>query len=195
MNRREFLASAAFAATGLACASCRSSHASAVPPARQRIAFNTANLVGRVSGYHYELSHWGEQHQKTVKGTDEKAWDSICLEIASAGYRAVEVWEAHAAPESLDAAKAKTWRRILDQYRLKPIGYAGSLRPETIQVCQWIGIPRINGGNRASILTSRTIRKSRSRRSSNLSRVAMNGWEYVWTLAGSAPRVSTFRKP
>jgi sugar phosphate isomerase/epimerase len=148
MNRREFLHSSTLAAAGLACVSCQSDRSSAAPPNRQRIAFNTANLVGRVSGYRYELQHWGEQHQKTVAATDEKAWDSICQDIAAAGYRAVEIWEAHAAPESLDAAKAAAWRRILERHELRPVGYGGSLRPETIRICQRLGIPRINGGLR-----------------------------------------------
>ena len=146
MNRREFLLASTAAVAGLIGTSCQSDHAS-VPKGR-RIAFNTANLVGRVSGYRYALSHWGEQHQKTVAATDERAWVSICEDISAAGYPAVEVWEAHAAPESLNAAKAATWRRILEEHKLLPIGYAGSLRAETIRVCQWLGIPRINGGLR-----------------------------------------------
>lgn len=146
MNRREFLFGSTLAAAGLASVSCRSDRTSTAKSNRQRIAFNTANLVGRVSGYRYELRHWGEQHQKTIAATDERAWDSICREIAAAGYRAVEIWEAHAAPESLDAAKAAVWRRILEQHELQPIGYGGSFRPETIRVCRWLGIPRINGG-------------------------------------------------
>ena len=150
MNRRDFLFSTGCLVAGVAGVSCcgtRRSAASASTPAR-RIAFNSANLVGRVSNYRYELTHWGEQHQKTIAATDEKAWRAICAEIAKAGYSAIEVWEAHAAPESLDAAKAKTWRKILDDAGLQPIGYGGSFRPETVKVCQWLGIPVINGGLR-----------------------------------------------
>ncbi|HYG36781.1 MAG TPA: sugar phosphate isomerase/epimerase family protein [Clostridia bacterium] len=149
MNRREFLFSSSLAVLGLTCTSCRSGSASANPKSnRQRIAFNTANLVGRVSGYRYELRNWGEQHRKTIAATDERAWDSICGDIAAAGYRAVEIWEAHAAPESLNANKAKTWRRILEDHGLRPVAYAGGLRPETIQVCQWLGIPHVDGSLR-----------------------------------------------
>ena len=149
MKRRDFISSsslalAGFAVSGTSCSTLKT--ASGSPAHRQRIAFNTANLVGRVSGYRYELAHWGDQHKKTITATDEKAWDSICADIAQAGFRAVEVWEAHASPESLTQAKAKTWRQVLDAHRLKPIGYGGSLRPETVQVCQWLGIPQINGG-------------------------------------------------
>lgn len=115
---------------------------------RSRVAFNTANLVARVSNYRFELKHWGDQHQKTVAMTDESAWRSICKEIAGGGFHAVEVWEAHAAPESLDEKKAVVWKRILDEHGLKPIGYGGGLRPETARVCQWLGIPFINGGLR-----------------------------------------------
>ncbi len=148
MNRRTFLNASLLTAGGLLCVSCRSTRTAAAKANQARIAFNTANLVGRVSGYRYELRHWGEQHQKTVAATDEQAWRAICQEIAATGFGAVEIWEAHAAPESLNRKKARTWRRILEETGLKPIGYAGSLRRETLQVCQWLGIPRINGGLR-----------------------------------------------
>lgn len=114
--------------------------------APQRIAFNTANLVARFTNYRFELKRWGEQHQLTVVRTDEAAWASMCREIAAAGFTAVEIWEAHAAPESLTRAKAARWKQILDDHGLRPIGYAGGLRRETLQICQWLGIPRINGG-------------------------------------------------
>jgi L-ribulose-5-phosphate 3-epimerase len=113
-----------------------------------KVAFNTANLVARVSGYRFELSQWMEQHKKTIAATDEAAWRAICKEIAAAGFAAVEVWEAHAAPESLDEAKARLWRRILDEAGLTPIAYAGGLRPETVAICRWMGIPHIDGGLR-----------------------------------------------
>jgi len=120
------------------------------PAARQgrpdRVAFNSANLVARVSGYHFKLDNWMDQHRKTVAATDEAAWRAICKEIAAAGFTAVEVWEAHAAPESLDEAKARRWRRILDEAGLKPVAYAGSLRRETLEVCRWMGIPHVDGG-------------------------------------------------
>jgi L-ribulose-5-phosphate 3-epimerase len=101
--------------------------------------------VARVTGYRYQLSQWMDQHKKTIAATDEAAWRAICKEIAAAGFRAVEVWEAHAAPESLDEAKARTWRRILDDHGLTPVAYAGGLRPETLRVCQWLGIPHVDG--------------------------------------------------
>ena len=116
-----------------------------------KIAFNTANLVARVSGYQFEMKNWGAQHQKTVAETDEVAWRDICREIAACGFRAIEVWEAHAAPESLDEGRAKRWRAIMDEAGLQPIAYAAGLRPETVQVCQWLGIPHIDGGMRLSL--------------------------------------------
>jgi hypothetical protein len=89
-----------------------------------------------------------DQHRKTIAATDEAAWRDICREIAAAGFRAVEVWEAHAAPEALDEAKARLWKRILDDHGLTPIAYAGGLRPETLRMCQWLGIPHVDGGLR-----------------------------------------------
>ena len=116
--------------------------------ARKRIAFNTANLVARFTNYRFELKHWGEQHQKTVAMTDEAAWAGICREIAAAGFPAVEIWEAHAAPESLTRDKAARWKRVLEDHGLRPIAYAGGLRRETLELCQGFGIPHIDGGLR-----------------------------------------------
>ena len=89
-----------------------------------------------------------DQHKATIAATDEAAWRAICKDIAAAGFSAVEVWEAHAAPESLDEAKAKRWRRILDEAGLSPVAYAGGLRRETLRICRWLGIPHIDGGLR-----------------------------------------------
>jgi sugar phosphate isomerase/epimerase len=146
MNRREFLLRASVAtAAVLTTVSCRSLGGNSDA---QRIAFNTANLVGRVSGYRYELKNWGQQHDKTVAATDERAWASICHDISKAGYRAVEVWEAHAAPEGLTPEKGKLWRRILDDHGLTPVAYAGGLRKETVDICHTLGIPHLDGGLR-----------------------------------------------
>jgi sugar phosphate isomerase/epimerase len=145
LTRRAFLA--ATGAGAAAFAAPRSLLAGAPTPAKNP-AFNTANLVARVTGYRYQLSQWMDQHKKTIATTDEVAWRAICQEIASKGFKAVEVWEAHAAPESLDEAKARTWKQILDENGLVPIAYAGGLRPETLRICQWLGIPHVDGGLR-----------------------------------------------
>ncbi len=147
LTRRAFLA--ATGAGAIVAASPRDLLAAPPTPAKDP-AFNTANLVARVTGYRYQLSHWMEQHEKTVAATDEAAWRAICKEIAAAGFKAVEVWEAHAAPQSLDEAKARTWKRILEDNGLSPVAYAGTLRPETLRMCQWLGIPHIDGGLRDS---------------------------------------------
>jgi len=114
--------------------------------AAPRVAFNTANLVARVSGYRYELSHWMEQHHKTIAATDEAAWRKICEEIAAAGFDAVEIWEAHASPEGLTGGRAASWKRALEETGLEPIAYAGRLRRETLEVCHELGIPHVDGG-------------------------------------------------
>ena len=146
LTRRAFLAATGGGAA-LALGAPRALRASPATPAK-RVAFNSANLVARVSGYRYELSHWMDQHNQTIAATDEAAWRAICKEIAAAGFEAVEVWEAHAAPESLDEAKARLWKRILDDNGLTPVAYAGGLRPETLRICQWLGIPHVDGGLR-----------------------------------------------
>jgi L-ribulose-5-phosphate 3-epimerase len=145
LTRRAFLAATGAGVTALAAP--RRLLAGAPVPGRHA-AFNTANLVGRVTGHRFRLSQWMDQHRKTIAATDEAAWRDICREIAAAGFRAVEVWEAHAAPEALDEAKARRWRRILDDHGLTPIAYAGGLRPETLRMCQWLGIPHVDGGLR-----------------------------------------------
>ncbi|HUL79074.1 MAG TPA: sugar phosphate isomerase/epimerase family protein [Vicinamibacteria bacterium] len=143
LTRRAFLAATGAGAAALSAP--RSLLAAGATPA-SRVSFNTANLVGRVSGYRYQLSQWMDQHNKTIAATDEAAWRAICKEIAAAGFKAVDVWEAHAAPESLDEAKARTWKRVLDESGLTPVSYAGGLRQETLRICQWLGIPHIDGG-------------------------------------------------
>ncbi len=146
LSRRQFIQSAAFATAGMGLiqTGCVSSHCTS--SANKRIAFNTANLVARFTGYRYELKRWGDQHQLTVARTDEAAWSAICREIAAAGFSAVEVWEAHASPESLTRDKTVRWKRILDDHGLRPIGYAGGVRRETLQICQRLGIPQVSGG-------------------------------------------------
>lgn len=145
LNRRQFIQTALLGTAGV-CLTQTGCVSSSRNDAGRRVAFNTANLVARFTNYRFELKHWGEQHQKTVAMTDEVAWAAICREIAAAGFSAVEVWEAHAAPESLTRDKAARWNRILDDHGLRPIAYAGSLRQETVQICQWLGIPHIDGG-------------------------------------------------
>ncbi|HPO12043.1 MAG TPA: sugar phosphate isomerase/epimerase family protein [Candidatus Hydrogenedentes bacterium] len=109
------------------------------------IAFVTANLVAQVSGYRFELAQWGEQHKKTVAATNETAWRSICREIAAHGFNAVEIWEAHAAPEVMNRERGGTWKSILADCGLKAIGYGGTLSRKTLEICQWMDIPQING--------------------------------------------------
>ena len=145
LSRRQFIGGSA-AGLALVAAGCRSARSTAALPDQRRVAFNTANLVARYTNHRFELARWGEQHQLTVARTDEKAWAAICRDIAAAGFRAVEIWEAHAAPESLDQGKARLWRRILDDHGLRPIAYAGGLRRETLELCQWFDIPHLDGG-------------------------------------------------
>lgn len=112
-----------------------------------KIAFNTANLVGRVTGYRFSLADWGAQHARTVAETDAAAWAGICAEIADAGYQDVEIWAAHADPSVTDARRAALWRRIAEDHDLRLVAHAGGLTGEaTAQVCRWLGVESVNGG-------------------------------------------------
>ncbi|MEX0776859.1 MAG: sugar phosphate isomerase/epimerase family protein [Phycisphaeraceae bacterium] len=110
------------------------------------IAFNTANLVARVSGYRFQLSNWGEQHVKTVAQTDEKEFAAICREIAHCGYTAVELWVAHVDPERMTEQRAATYRATLAEFGLAPVALAGGLDQGTARVCTSLGIPAVAGG-------------------------------------------------
>lgn len=114
-----------------------------MPP---KIAFNTANLVARMTGYRFAMKEWGRQHEKTAASMNEHEWAGICREVAAAGYDAVEVWLAHCDPRVTNEARARSFRKILDDHGLTPIGLAGALTDETARICQWMGIPAANGG-------------------------------------------------
>lgn len=111
-----------------------------------KIAFNTANLVARCSGYRFELKNWGAEHKKTVAATDAREWGLICDDAAEAGYRAMEVWQAHADPASMTPDKLGEWKKIAGDRGLALIGYAGGFNAETVKICEALGIPAVNGG-------------------------------------------------
>ena len=145
LTRRQFLGRTILAGAGLLAGSAGCSHVKQQESRSTRISFVTANLVGQVSGYRFELAHWGDQHKKTVAATDAAEWRSICREIYATGFRAIEIWEAHAAPEAMDRERGVTWKKIMDDQGLKAIGYGGSLSRKTLEICQWLDIPKING--------------------------------------------------
>lgn len=111
-----------------------------------KIAFNSANLVGRVTGYRFSLSDWLAQHQRTVKETDAAAFAGICAEIAATGFTAVELWQALADPSVMTPELAREWRAIADDHGLELVAYGGYLGTGAEKVCTWLGIDVINGG-------------------------------------------------
>ena len=145
LSRRQFIGRTVLAGAGLVVGSAGCSQLKHQQSAANRISFVTANLVGQVSGYRFELAHWGDQHKKTVAATDAAAWRSICKEIYATGFRAIEIWEAHAAPEAMNRERGATWKAIMDDQGLKAIGYGGILSRKTLEICQWLDIPRFNG--------------------------------------------------
>ncbi len=111
-----------------------------------KIAFNTANLVGRVTGYRFRLDEWGKQADATASSMNDSEWAAICSDIASAGFHAAEVWVAHCDPRFTTEAAARKRRSIMDDHGLAPSGLAGALTPANARICQWMGIPAANGG-------------------------------------------------
>ncbi len=146
VSRRDFIRTARGALAAAAIHSGALAPLTARAAAASRVAFNTANLVARVTNYRFALKNWMDQHKKTVAETDAAAWRAICREIAADGYKAVEVWEAHASPDVLDQPKAMQWKAILKETGLHPVAYAGTLRRETLEICRWLEIPHIDGG-------------------------------------------------
>jgi len=110
------------------------------------IAFNTANLVARCSGYTFSLGNWMDEHNKTVAKTDEKEFESICHDIASAGYSAVELWVAHVDPAGMTDARAANYSSILRAFGLTAVALAGTLNDAHADVCQKLNIPACCGG-------------------------------------------------
>jgi sugar phosphate isomerase/epimerase len=145
ISRRQVLATTVSVGAGLMAGSLGCSQMKRRPAGEPQVAFVTANLVARVTNYRFELAYWGEQHKKTVAATDKAAWRAICREIAATGFQAVEIWEAHAAPEVTDRQRAATWKAVLDECGLRPVGYGGGLSRKTLEICQWMNIPQING--------------------------------------------------
>lgn len=141
VSRRAFVRGALAAATLSALPRLRA--ALPAPAGAARVAFNTANLVARFSGYRF--TRWNEQVQKTVAAMNERVWAEMCAEIAAAGFRAVEIWVAHIDPPTMTDARAAAFRRILDDHGLQPIGLGGPLTEETARVCRLFGMPSCNG--------------------------------------------------
>lgn len=145
VSRRAFLGASVASGAAVTAAGALGAGAPARAAGADRIAFVTANLVAQVTGWRFELAQWGEQHKKTVAATDEAAWRAVCAEIASHGFKAVEVWEAHAAPEAMDKQRCAVWRAVMAEHGLQPIGYGGTFSRKTVDICLALGIPQING--------------------------------------------------
>ncbi len=141
LGRRDFVQKVGLAALAAAAPRALWAGEKAAP-----VAFCGANLVARVSGYHFALENWMKQHNATIEATDAAEWRAICEEIAAAGFEAIEVWEAHASPATLDSkGRAAEWKTIMKEVGLKPVAYAGTLRRETLQICEWLEIPHVDG--------------------------------------------------
>lgn len=110
------------------------------------ILFNTANLVGRVTGYRFKLSDWGLQERKTIEATTDAEFASICREIKSAGYDAIELWIAHCHPSAVTPEGAKARRKIAADHGLTVVAVAGAYSAANLAIAEALGASCINGG-------------------------------------------------
>lgn len=110
------------------------------------ILFNTANLVGRVTGYRFTLSDWGAQESQTIAATDEKEFAAICHDIQAAGYDAVELWIAHCHPSVVTPVAAKTRRIIAADHGIRIEALAGAYTRDNLAIAEALGARCINGG-------------------------------------------------
>lgn len=121
------------------------------------ILFNTANLVGRVSGYRFSLAEWGEQERRTIAATDEMEFARICRAIRDAGYVGVELWVAHCHPSAVTVSQAERRRRIAFDHGLRIVALAGAYTAANLRIAEALGVESINGGlwgtDLASVLT------------------------------------------
>jgi L-ribulose-5-phosphate 3-epimerase len=112
----------------------------------KKIAFNTANLVARVTGYRFELKKWGEQARKTAEQTDNREFEKICREIRAAGYDAAELWIAHCDPSAVNAQQVRERRKIADDNGLRMVALGGGYTEANLRVAEAMGCESINGG-------------------------------------------------
>ncbi len=111
-----------------------------------KIAFNTASLVARCGGHQYKFEDWGLWSDRTVAATNEAHWEGICEDVSAAGYRGIEVWEAHASPNTMTEARARNWQDIMARHGLEPVAFGGMPTRQNAEICNWLGISVMNSG-------------------------------------------------
>jgi L-ribulose-5-phosphate 3-epimerase len=120
------------------------------------LSFITANYVARAVGYRLSPFRWAEAEQATVERFSLADWDAILDAIQAAGFRAVEVWRAHAHPDMPgDARAVARVRAALERRGLLVVGYACGLgdaerQPDLTEryfaTARALGAPLIVGG-------------------------------------------------
>jgi sugar phosphate isomerase/epimerase len=122
------------------------------------ISFVTANFVGRAVNYNLHPFKWGDAEKATVKRLTMEELEEIVGEVVAAGFRSIEIWQAHAWHQTMTPEKASQIKTILKRHDVKAIGYAGwaggaAKNPSEIekkfQACQMLGLPMIAGGMEA----------------------------------------------
>lgn len=86
---------------------------------QERLAFVTANFVARAGNYQIRPFDWGKCHNKTVETFTVEEMESICAEIAAAGFRYIDLWIAHAYALAQNEESIERFHKILEKYNLK----------------------------------------------------------------------------
>lgn len=120
-----------------------------------KLAFVTANYVGRASNYSLKPFNWAVAEQITKDRWSLTEWEAILDDILRAGFKLVEVWTAHAPYDRLTLDQVKQMRKAMDRRGVKAVAYSGwfggaSKDPygleKKFQVAQTLGAPLLVGG-------------------------------------------------
>jgi L-ribulose-5-phosphate 3-epimerase len=120
-----------------------------------KIAFVTANYVARASRYALSPFRWDEAERVTVEQFSRHEWHAILDEIAGLGIRSVEVWRAHANPDSLSEEDARALQDALTSRGMRGVSYAAGLwgaatnpagAEATFRAARALQLPIIAGG-------------------------------------------------
>lgn len=91
------------------------------------IGFQMANYFARAANYQTTPDLWGEAERLVIEHFSLHEFDQICSDIASAGFRYIEVWMGHAFPKFMTSYYAEELKNIWEKYRLTPISFSCSL--------------------------------------------------------------------
>lgn len=120
-----------------------------------QIAFVTANYFARASGYRSSIAEWGAAERRVIETFSLAEFDRICADIAGAGFRPLELWQAHAFPKFMTPYLADELKAIMQRHGLTPMGFACGLGDPAksprwtrlcFETCKLLGLELITSG-------------------------------------------------